>query len=567
MDLPKTQAALALTLALALFAEAAVPVAHAAYGRKKKTKSGSESSSEQSLQDKPLWLVLPTYVGDPNEEAWRSVGQTGEALAALGLNVMSRSKAYQAFAVRHSAEPQPFFKEDIANLREFDDQTVRLVAEGRYAIALAKVRQALDTYVHSLTQINRRTQASTHLLNICLYGVRAHLREEDEEKARDLMAECMRLVPNHAIDERQHPPAVHKLAKEMKREYRNVSGASLRVRSKPSGCELRLNGRRMGTTPFEKRGLAPGKYFLEVACDGFPPPYRVHPLVLAGNRVNTFEEVTVDAKLEYHLGKGRSLSLVYPSRDIEEARRFRDALAIANIMGAAHVVLETHLGGNTARLDLVSVAQAEVVASAKLRIVDEEFPYNVEQVLEDMRAGQSRDYTQAGSPKAMSPWRPGRGVDLSARSAPAPEPKATRSRRPWYHIAGPIALSAASAGLLAAGIVAFARDGRADGQPQIIDGTLIADVYTTRTEGIAYTAASGAALAGALTWALLTRPSKKKRTPSTTKKHGPQDTHSARSKHARSKHARSRATTAPHLTALPSFSRRGAMLTLTGDLP
>ena len=291
----------------------------------------------QGQGDEGRWLVLPSVVathGDPKHPARAAARALSEELREHGTRAHRVDDAKALFEQRGSTPPMTASAADIDELAKDAQRALYHVASGLPQRAKKDVERALERARRALESLNRETRAAQHLLDACLYLVRAHLQHGDRPEARSQALECRRLVPDIAPEPTVHPPDVIGVLAEAQAQLRNHEPAALRIESEPTGCAAYVNGRNLGPTPRELSQLSPGEYRLQVECEPGVMG-RVHRISLVSGRVTTKVDTRYDRAIETLF----DLSLHYSSRDQEKKHAGRDGVETARIVGASDVVV------------------------------------------------------------------------------------------------------------------------------------------------------------------------------------------------------------------------------------
>jgi hypothetical protein len=317
------------------------------------------------------WLVLPSVVttnGDPKHPARSASRAITEQLRQHGTRAFQTDEAKTLFEQQGSTPPMTASAADIDELAKDAQRALYHVASGLPQRAKKDVERALERARRALESLNRETRAAQHLLDACLYLVRAHLQHNDRAEARSQALECRRLVPDIAPEPTVHPPDVIGVLAEAQAQLRAHEPPALRIESEPTGCAAYVNGRNLGPTPKELSQLSPGEYRLQVECEPGVMG-RVHRLALVSSRVVAKVDTRYDRTIETLF----DLSLHYASRDLERKHLGRDAVETARIVGATDVVVAwveatPSTSRSQVKLDRYRVADGVHVAQATVSV-------------------------------------------------------------------------------------------------------------------------------------------------------------------------------------------------------
>ena len=215
----------------------------------------------------------------------------------------------------------------------------------------------------ALEVLNREVDVATQVLDACLFAVRARLNASDPGRARDRAEECRRLVPDIEPDPYTHPPEVRELYAEVREALGGRSGATLQVATPSPGCNVRLNGRPIGTTPLTLSGLPEGSYRVQLECS--PESLgRVHRAMLQTGRTTHLE---VNPRFEHALTTRPQLSLRY-DQEPSAAHRVEHARLVGQAARAAHVwIVSAEESG--IRHDRVEVASGRHTTAVRTPLV------------------------------------------------------------------------------------------------------------------------------------------------------------------------------------------------------
>lgn len=396
-----------------------------------------------AAQEAPRWLLLhaATHDDTPPPEPW--LAHVAQQLRRRDAYVLAFDEARALFEARGSAAPVPASAADLDTVARQAKQALWHVATGHAERARQSVRVVLERAEEALESLNREADAARNVLNACLYLVRAMLDNGHRDAAHDHVLECRRLVPDISPDPHDHPPEVIHLLREAELDMSTAGTASLRVLSRPPGCRVYVNGRRLGVTPFVLRRLPPGEYRVQAEC-GPDAPTRVHRVVLAAEPTT----LRIDARFDAAVRTDRGLRLVYGDTETASAQRMQHALRVARVTRATTVLLMSPEGDETLRVDRVDVPQERVTAS--VRIVpgrSRNRLWYAARAVDSLWQGRSLDM-RGTRPRPLEPWEPPQEPPEVATATPAPAPptpsppsadataRPSREPRPWRAAVG-----------------------------------------------------------------------------------------------------------------------------------
>lgn len=340
-------------------------------------------------------MVLPSLDASQQTESTPKVVERLTAeLRSMGMPVRYAADVRQLFEERHSRTP--------AQLTNAEAQTLeRCASKAEYHCAGAEYKQTLSVVDSCLAPVKRKLEAyqrdtvmAETVFNVCMFRARAYLDKTQLAEAKAAALECRRMVPDIKPSAVMHPPEVHALIKGVEDNLKRGDTA-LKVTSTPSGCAVFVNGRRLGSTPFERRGMAPGKMLVQVDCQS-DELGRVYPVTLAGRP----EQLHIDVGLEEALLSQPTLGLMYLTSSDHARDRLSHALQIGSAVGAQEMFLVSPLDAQDVRVDRVTVDEKRVVASLKLRWNGPEGRFEGDAVGEGLNAllqGRSLDLTGPGA--------------------------------------------------------------------------------------------------------------------------------------------------------------------------
>ncbi|WP_236607188.1 PEGA domain-containing protein [Sandaracinus amylolyticus] len=283
-------------------------------------------------------------------EMQRAIETADHSAAALSATVGGVIPNERAVARVESALSEPFRAappEIGRRLGQAAEAVLEDVAFGRNQQGLDVGQPLLAELDPHLAGLGRDEQTASDVANLCLYLVRAHVQKRDIGAARQQVQVCLRLVPDLRADERLHPPSVRDLVSEARASLERGEGGILAVHAAPTdpeGCAIRVNGRRMGQTPWARVPLPPGPYVVQIECAA-DRAGRVHPVQVAGDSPT---RVMIHVELAQRLTTRPALALVYTSREQLANHLPEDVALIAHTLGATRMLAAVDDGRNLA---------------------------------------------------------------------------------------------------------------------------------------------------------------------------------------------------------------------------
>lgn len=247
----------------------------------------------------------------------------------------------------------------IQRLDTLMNEALRLIVVQEHTKALEVLRQAQTLIDEAIVELNRTRNRAQTVLDTCLYMVRALNDTGNLARAKAQARQCVRLVPGGQADPNEHPPEIVELYLEASRPGPGKTGA-LTVNSKPQGCDVRINGLRLGQTPFTMTDLYPGEYQVQVECDPGQRG-RVHQVAIGTTGV----EVLVDVELDNAVRTEPLLRLQYAAEPGLD-RRTQDARAIAEVLRVGAVILASSPSADLLELHVVDPSEPKRVSLARI---------------------------------------------------------------------------------------------------------------------------------------------------------------------------------------------------------
>lgn len=311
------------------------------------------------LAQPPDWAVVPASTTDDISWMQPTVDTIEAALSNEGVRVLSAERAIALYEERGSGPPKKVTDTQIQRLDALMNEALRLIVVQEHSRALEVLRLAQKLIDEAIAELNRTKNRAENVLDTCLYMVRALRDTGDAARAREQARQCVRLVPGGKANPYKHPPEVVRMHQEASQPDPGRTG-SLAVDSQPQGCDVRINGLRLGQTPFTMTNLYPGDYQVQVECDP-DQRGRVHRVTIGTGSTKLF----VDAELERALRTEPVLGLSY-SDELEAERRLPDALAIAEVLQVRVVVVASLPATHTLELEVVDRERPDRVLLARI---------------------------------------------------------------------------------------------------------------------------------------------------------------------------------------------------------
>lgn len=305
------------------------------------------------------WVIVPTSTSDDISWMQPTVRTMSAELSKHRARVLSPERAVTLFERNGSGPPTKVTNTQIERLDALTKEALDLIVEEQYARALGVLREAQKLIDEAIAELNRTKTQADNVLKTCLFVVRALHDAGDLTRAEQQARQCVRLVPGGAPDLDDHPPEVvtlHEEASQAGPEKRS----SLTVNSRPQRCDVRINGLRLGQTPFTMTDLYPGDYQVQVECDP-DRRGRVHQLTIGAEGA----EVFVDVELDRAVRTEPLLRLRYAEQRVAE-RQEQDARGIAEVLEVGAVVLASVPSAEVLELQVVKSAAPKRVLLVRI---------------------------------------------------------------------------------------------------------------------------------------------------------------------------------------------------------
>ena len=317
-------------------------------------------------------VVIISASSDERPAPWMEhVVERVQTQVGNSIQLLPSSEASRRFEHQSSTAPAAIPQAQLESLPEKNQSAVRDLALGRYRSARANLAKTLALADRALEAVNRTP--ARHVMDACLFMVRANLESGQRKSAHTQALKCRKMFPGTQPTSLQlHTPEVRDILREAEGQLASGKRANLLVTSDPSGCIVRLNGQRVGSTPAHLKNLAAHDYRLQVECNEAKPRGRVHRIDLHEGH----NALAVDASLERAVRTDGRISLRYDKLQGLLQERHEHAAKIAKIarVDEAWVISPTPERFR-ALVERVRVSDATVTAAAQLTVSDEEGEY------------------------------------------------------------------------------------------------------------------------------------------------------------------------------------------------
>lgn len=385
------------------------------------------SAAPLRAQETTRWVFAPVVAPNSTPPQWMAgaLDELAAAADAKGISTWARDEAADAFARKHSRDPESITQEDVRTLQRLYDTATKSLAAQHVAAALEELDAAGRIYRRAPDSFNRT--APQQVLDLCLRHAQA-LVESGVAVVRvtQSIRECRMRVPLEIeTNLLLHTNAtVRKTLVEVSNEISNDRKGRLEVRGR-DGCQVRVDGIDSGRIQGGKltfHKLIVGSHRVSLACDS--EPMRVY-------RVEVSEEskaLTIDASFDATL---RSVPYLYfQSADDERIPDIFHGSAVDTVspshiravqaaLGHATLVL---VGSNRGAYELLRVSPSGNTTRARLR-----GPSQIGEAWSAEELGRAiADLLASPAPEAST--SPGASVSSNEPAARAPLPSGPHTR-------------------------------------------------------------------------------------------------------------------------------------------
>jgi hypothetical protein len=373
--------------------------------------------------DERVLVVVSTSA--ENDPSWipglRAVVEA--ELAEAGAKLLDDGAAATRFEERASSAPVTLSQSELDMLPERSHAAIRNLALGKYAAAKEELRAALSLADRGLEEVAREEERAKGVVDACLFMVRTYLESGNEKLAMEQVKRCRQMFPDVEPSSQQlHTPEVRELVKRADGELAKGPRGALIVDSRPRGCAMRLNGKRMGVTPARVDDLAAFDYRVQVECD---PEGRSRGRVYNVKLNEGENRVFVDVPFDQAVRTKGGLSLAYATDAERDAFLLTHGVNLARAAGVGEVlIVSPELEAARARVDRVRVSDGKVIASSSLTAIRGDGSIDspmVARVVGRLRARASVRFV-GHDEEPMAPWQPPTASVGRASRAVSPSP-------------------------------------------------------------------------------------------------------------------------------------------------
>ena len=310
------------------------------------------------------WAVVRAGVGDPTEAERAARTQLIDALNGTGVTVRVDADAAARVEDYHSVEPSAVESDRIEELRAAVTALEEHAALRHRDAARREAERIRELSEGLSSALAEQSEVAERLFAACIAEAWLHVQLREREEARQILQQCRELHPDSAINPLTVAPPVVEMLREIDAELARRPTFALTLSGVPSGCELRMDGRRRATAPEPIAGIVPGEHRIEVVCEGLRRR-RIHRVIVGAENRTLPLDVRFDDVLRTRpnaLGESPEVRLDYVSESDERDQRVTDALTLAGLLEASDVVLVSRESRGL-RFDRVEVSARAVRAS------------------------------------------------------------------------------------------------------------------------------------------------------------------------------------------------------------
>lgn len=279
------------------------------------------------------FVVVPVTRGNERlDEVLHLAEEVQDQLAHRGMPAFPLGQTSQAFSALHSREPVPASQQDF-------DLVVSEANAANVALALDRPREALEhlqnvrtRMVRALETLNRQTAAAEHYVQACMRTINILALEQGRhDLALQIAIECISNSPDTDFARGRMHPKVRDVFTDASAKIQSDGAAPLVVESEPPGCNVVLNGRRLGSTKFKLDHPVRRTYLVQVDCGSIG---RVYTVKTDDNERRVFVDVFFDNALRT---ADPVLRLSYSAPDAMLARS--QAMQVAQVLGTREALV------------------------------------------------------------------------------------------------------------------------------------------------------------------------------------------------------------------------------------
>jgi hypothetical protein len=352
------------------------------------------------------WAIIAAGTEAPSATARSARAALAEALAGTGLALATEAEVALRLEDVHSTEPGVIESDRIEELRAAVTSLEEHAALRQREAARAEVDRIRALSEGLSADLAEQNEVAEGLFAACIAEAWLHIQLREREEARQLLEQCRGLHPDLTVNPLTVAPPVAEMLRSIDEELARRPTYALTCAGVPSGCELRLDGRRRAVAPAPIEGVVPGVHRVEFVCEGMARR-RVHRVVLGAEDRTLRFDPRFDAALVTRSGIDADVRLEHPTEDAAERHRVEDALTIAGLLEVATIVLASEEPRGL-RLDRIDVAAGRVLASVVVapEALGASTRLRAASALLDR---ESVDLSGA-EPRAMAPWLAGTGA-------------------------------------------------------------------------------------------------------------------------------------------------------------
>ena len=186
----------------------------------------------------------------------------------------------------------------------------KLLRYGKKAYQRLKFQEALERFDRAkkgfIANLNELT-SNKALLESYLYLGMTYSALGQTEDAYSEFRKALYLDPKKHLSLKDYPPSIVKTFEKAKQDISSLPGGTLLIDTVPSGCEVYVNGKKIGPTPINAT-YPVGEYFFKIAKEGYKSWYE---LVSVEDKINS-----LDVELDPFIADEELIMSLKPVEDI-----------------------------------------------------------------------------------------------------------------------------------------------------------------------------------------------------------------------------------------------------------
>jgi hypothetical protein len=205
----------------------------------------------------PVFLGTATRGSLPAEKAQAYKAAIEKAVSGQGVRAFDTSNASEEGAQKSLQKAQQAL-----------DDAATAFSDGEFGDAFKGAATAIEEFDKG-PAFSDDPQAWSLFKDICALRALAALKLKKKKDAEDALRWLLTIQPKYSPNKSRAPPELLERVEEIKDELRSLPPASLELKSKPSGAQVIIDGKRRGKTPLVVEDLTPGTHYVAMeSSDG-----------------------------------------------------------------------------------------------------------------------------------------------------------------------------------------------------------------------------------------------------------------------------------------------------------